>query len=188
MRKIHNKRKKMTEKERQLLKELKKSIFFCSISCLLVIVLACLMFKTNILKPQLNEMTASYISFNNSNTTDMLKISNVKKLSDKKGKSQVNDKTLTFSVTSEIASSYDIVVYPVKKVTDYKNIKFCLAKNNQELVVDNLDNKDTSKDGGIIIYQGKVSSKNKITIRMWLTKKYHQETNNLSFEIKVKPR
>ena len=35
------------------------------------------------LKPEINEETANYISFNNSNTTDMMKISNLQKLSNK---------------------------------------------------------------------------------------------------------
>ena len=31
-------------------------------------------------KPQMNELTTSYISFNNSNATDMMKIKNLKKM------------------------------------------------------------------------------------------------------------
>lgn len=183
MTKIKNKR-----KQQQYLKELKRNIFFCLLSSILVIGLAYFIFQADILKPQLNEMTASYISFNNSNTTDMLKISDLKKYSDKKGKSDINEKNINFNVTGTKNSEYSIIVYPINKNTDYKNIKFYIEKNNQELIVDNLDSKPTNQDGGIIIYEGKITKKNKMTIRMWLTKKYHHDNHSISFEIKVKPR
>lgn len=169
-------------------KELYKYNFFCFLSCTLVLCLTFLIFKTDFLKPKLNEMTASYISFNNSNTTDMLKISNLEKSSDKVGKSNVNKKYLDFNISGMKGTTYDIVVYPINKENDLKNIKFYLAKNDIELFVDTLYNKQVSKDGGIIIYQGKITNKNKITIRMWLTRKYHQNTHNLSFEVKIKQR
>ncbi len=188
MAKRQKKNKKLTKKELQQFQELKKNIFFCILSCILVLALGYLIFETDILRPELNEMTASYISFNNSNTTDMLKISNLEKASNKKGKSSANTKSVSFKVTGKKNTPYDIVVYPINKDNDFKNIKFSLTENDELLNSSTLNSKPVSSDGGIIIYRGKVKESGKLTLRMWLTRKYHKNAHNLSFEVKVKTR
>lgn len=186
MTKIQKKRKKLTKKEQQQQKEIRKKFFFCVSLSFIILLISYLIFYTDILKPELNEMTASYISFNNSNTTDMLKINNLEKLSDKKGVSSINDKNVIFEVTGKEAETYSVVVYPTNSNSDFRNIKFALEKNGKLLISDTLNNQAVSQDGGIVILKDKIAANNKLTLRMWLTKKYHKDKHNLAFEIKVK--
>ena len=161
-----------------------KRILTCIILSVLVLGLSYIIFKTDILKPSLNEITTSYISFNNKNITDMLKINNINKKSDKLGKSTWNNKSIVLDIDGEKNREYKIIIYPIIKSVDNKYIKVYL-KDNKELVNTNLDNLKDSEDGGKIIYQGKINNKKKI-LRMWIDKEYKGNVNDNSFEIKIK--
>ena len=79
----------MTKKKKQKKKNY-LFIFFSVILCLITLLLSYIIFGTNLLKPKLNEETTSYISFNNKDTTDILKIKNIQIMSNEKGKSNRN--------------------------------------------------------------------------------------------------
>ena len=82
--------KKRTKKTRQARHNsriiLHKKIVLCVFLCTLVIILGYIILLSNVLEPKINQLTASYISFNNRNSTDMLRINNLEKMSNKKGR------------------------------------------------------------------------------------------------------
>ena len=178
------KRRRRKKSNRQKHIDNTKRILTCVILSLLVLGLSYIIFQTDILEPSLNEITTSYISFNNKNTTDMLKINNINKKSDKLGKSSWNNKSIVLDIDGEKDKEYQIIVYPIIKDVDNKYIKVYL-KDNKELVNTNLDELKDSEDGGKIIYQGKINNNKKI-LRMWIDKDYKDKINNNSFEIKIK--
>ncbi len=181
---------KETKSKKKTTQEVKlyKTVFLCSLLCIAVVCSSYLVVRVSNLKPQINEETANYISFNNSNTTDMLKISKLNKLSDKKGIGKTNTKSLEFEITGKKESKYNIIVYPINNKNDLSKIKLYLTENDKEVEYNSLDNMTESvEDGGIIIHQGEVSD-SKFKLRMWLTKDYHENSDNISFEVKVKAR
>lgn len=174
------------DKKIKLYKELIKNIFLCIILFILITTLSHFIFLKLKIKSQIDPITANYISFNNGNTTDMLKINNLSKLSDKNGKKDTNKAKAFFKITGKKNSIYNIVIYPKNNKYDLKNIKFFLKdEDNQKLATSNLDNLEKTSDGGIIIYQGKLKKDNQLNLYMWLTKKY-KKPNDLTFEIKIK--
>lgn len=140
------------------------------------------------LKTEINEETANYISFNNSNTTDMMKISNLQKLSNKKGMSKVNENSIDFKITGKKDSKYSIILYPINNKNDLEKIKFYLTKDGKKVAYNTLaEITEIKEDGGIVIYQGIIGKDDlNYNLRMWLSKDYHKNANNISFEIKVK--
>ena len=62
-------------------------------------------------QPRINELSASYISLNNQNATDMLKITGLRKMSDHKGRKNSNPCKQTFQMTGESENEYQIVLY-----------------------------------------------------------------------------
>ncbi len=183
------KKKKLSKKKQLELKNQKKVIYYCLILCLLVLLLTYFIFYKDTLKTSVDEVTASYISFNNSKTTDMLKISNLSKMKDDKGKSILNTSTKMFDVDGNIKEKYEVVVYALGNKADESYIKFALYdSNNNEISSGVLNNSKTSVDGGKVIYQGAIKKHNKLKLNMWLSKKYQGNTKNISYEIKIKPR
>ena len=89
-----------------------KKIFICSILGILVFLLTYFIFETNVLEPKINELTTSYISFSN-NKTDKLRINNIKKLSNKIGKSSFNNSNLVLDITGDKEDLYNIVIYKI---------------------------------------------------------------------------
>lgn len=168
-------------------KKISEIVICCAVLCIALLYVNYLIFYTNLLKPKLNEVTTNYISFNNSNTTDMLKVSNLKKMSDKKGKSNVNKKCVYYDVTGDKGRDYNLIIYPINNNIDLENVNFYLTKDKKEVLFNSIKGMAKSKDDGIIIYQGKVGEKN-MSLCMWLSKDYSKSTENISFEIKVKPR
>lgn len=184
MAKKESKRKKKTTQEAKLY----RAAIACLVLSVSVIFLSYFVITASSLKPEINEETANYISFNNSNTTDMMKISNLQKMSDKKGISKVNENSIDFKITGKKGSNYSIIIYPINNKNDLKKIKFYLTEDKRKVAYSSLDTiKESKEDGGIIIYQGTITnSDSNYNLRMWLSKDYHQNANNISFEIKVK--
>ena len=182
-------KKKLSKKKQLELQKQRKIISYCLILCLLVFLLTYFIFYKDALKTSVDEVTASYISFNNSKTTDMLKISNLSKMKDKKGKSILNSSTKMFDVKGNTKEKYEIVVYALGNKADESFVKFALYdSNNNEINSGILNDSETSVDGGKAIYQGTIKKHNKLKLNMWLSKKYHGNTKNISYEIKIKPR
>lgn len=168
------------------LKRLYKNIFIFLVLILLIVITYIYTSETKILKPKINEETANYISLNNSNSTDILKISNLEKMSDKKGKT-ANDNSLDIKIKGKQKKKFSIVLYPINNKSKLEKIKFLLSQKQKEIKSDTLVNMPTDSDGGIIVYQGEISKNNSFTLSMWLGKNYHKNSNNISFEVKVKP-
>lgn len=182
-------KKKLSKKKQLELQNQRKVISYCLFLCLLVLLLTYFIFYKDTLKTSVDEVTASYISFNNSKTTDMLKISNLSKMKDKKGKSILNTSTKTFDVNGNVKEKYEVVVYALGNQVDESYVKYALYdENNNEISKGILNDLAQSADGGKVIYQSSIKKNNKLKLNMWLSKKYQGNTKNISYEIKIKSR
>ena len=178
--------KKLSKRQQKQRRQLLKNIVISSLMFFLVLGISYLIFKTDILQPEVNEITASYISFYNNDTTDMIKINNIKKLSDDIGKSVVNTKSYELVVSGEVDSNYQVVVYPMINNIDLRYINFSITKGN--ITYNNsLNEMPNALDDGIVVYNGKVDNEKNITIRLWVSKEYEGDIDNNSFSIKINP-
>lgn len=151
---------------------------------LMVLALSYFIFSSNFLKPRINELTASYISFNNSYSTDMLKITNVQKMKDEKGKSTRNKSKLNVKITGTNLAEYQLVAYPINGEIDAKYIKFSI-NDGQNKTINTLEKTSLTKDGGRVLYTGTTNRKSDIIISMWISTDYKDKINNNSYEIKI---
>lgn len=179
--------KKLTKKQQKQRNQLYKNMAISTLMCLLVLGISYIIFNTDILKPKVNQVTASYISFYNNDSTDVIKINDIKKMPDDIGKSVVNTKSRELTVSGDINSNYQVSIYPTINNIDYKYIKYSITIGNNNYS-DSLDNMPISDDGGIVVYNGNVNDSKKLTIRMWVSKEYEGEVENNSFKIKINPR
>lgn len=176
--------KKKNRKSNKYSHKTKKYIFICSLLGLLVGALSYTIYITNLLEPKVDEVTANYISFNNKNATDMLKISNMKKMSDKLGKSAYNNQKVKMEITGEENSSYEIIIYTLNNQVDEQYIN-CYLEGNNETVWKKLSELEENSEGGKILF--KSTSKNKrMTLKMWIDNDYTKDIENTAFEIKIK--
>ena len=178
------KTKKISKKRQQEMKIQRKVIFQCVILSVLVLALTYFLLKSKV-----DEVTASYISFNNSKTTDMLKISNLSKQKKSVGESIFNNSTKTFQVAGEKNKEYEIVVYALGNKVDEEYVSFTLVDNSENKLSSNtLSKVKSTPDDGRIIFTGKIDSKTTLKLNMWLSNNYKGNTKNISYEIKIKPR
>lgn len=183
------KTKKVSKKRQQEMKIQRKVIFQCVILSVLALALTYFLLNSNVLKSKIDEVTASYISFNNSKTTDMLKITNLSKKKTSAGESIFNSSTKTFKVNGEKNKEYEIVVYALGNKVDEEYVLFTLMNNNESKLSSNtLSKMNSSPDGGRVIYTGKIDSKTTLKLNMWLSNNYKGNAKNISYEIKIKPR
>ncbi len=172
---------------KQYIKQLCSSIGICFLLLLIVGFMSYTIFQTDFLEPKVDELTTSYISFNNKNATDMLKISNIKVMSNQKGESLLNDRYAKFQV-SGAKGEYQVLLYPLTNTIDSEYLHFYLDKEETYLT-GTLDSLEETEDGGIILYSGNLEEKEeKFLLRMWIDKKYKGNSNHTSFEIKIKSR
>lgn len=179
--------KKLSKKHQRQRKQLVKNTMISALLCLLVLGISYIIFETDILQPSVNEVTASYISFNNNDTTDDIKINNIRKMSNDIGKSIVNTKSSDILVSGEDNKEYQVVIYPIINNIDLKHINYAITIGNNSYD-NNLASMTMRTDEGIVVYNGKVNKEKKITIRLWISKDYEGEVENNSFKIKVNPR
>ena len=169
--------------------KIKKSSIFLLV---IVIILAAGMFyiikDTDVLIPKIDEATASYISFNNSNSTDMIKITNLTKMKDSIGKSIINTHSQTFEVFGKKDEEYNIELYSIGNKIDNKYIKYIIIKNKNILEIGNLEEKEENNNGDIILYQDTIKDNNTYEIKMWIDKEFEKKIDNVSYEIKVNSR
>ena len=183
MAKVQKKKKKSTKKKKQT-----KSLFYTILLCGLVAGISYVIFATNILEPKIDGVTASYISFNNSNSTDMLKIVNLSKLNEEVGKSSLNTSRADFTIAGKEDKEYQVVLYPTGNDIPNKYVYFFLTINKEKKVLDKLSKMDTTEDGRIIVYQGTLLKENNFKIQMWIDNTYKEKIDNISYEIKIKSR
>lgn len=166
----------------------KRSIVLLIFIVVLTISVFYLINETKLLIPKIDEATASYISFNNSNSTDMLKINNIKRMKHKIGKSFLNTYKETFNVSGTKNENFNIELYSIGNKIDKKYINYVLLKNNNIIEIGNLENKEETNNGGIILYQGKIINDNSYEIKMWIDEDYKEKPQNVSYEIKINSR
>lgn len=184
MKKKKNKKRKNKRRKNQINK---KQIVNLVILTILLVIFTSIIIGINHKKPKLNEQTTSYISFNNQNTTDMLKIINLKKMSNKKGMSKDNLHYLDLKVEGNKDDKYEIVIYSITNNIDLEYIHYALLDNNTILTKGVLSDTDNSSDGGKNIYQSKINNR-KLTLKMWIGENYKEKVQDNSFEVKIKPR
>ena len=178
----------MKNKEKKNNRIKKRSIVLLIFIVVLTISAFYLINGTKLLIPKIDEATASYISFNNSNSTDMLKINNIKRMKHKIGKSFLNTYKETFNVSGTKNENFNIELYSIGNKIDKKYINYVLLKNNNIIEIGNLENKEETNNGGIILYQGKIINDNSYEIKMWIDEDYKEKTHNVSYEIKINSR
>ena len=166
----------------------KRSIVLLIFIVVLTISVFYLINETKLLIPKIDEATASYISFNNSNSTDMLKINNIKRMKHKIGKSFLNTYKETFNVSGTKNENFNIELYSIGNKIDKKYINYVLLKNNNIIEIGNLENKEETNNGGIILYQGKIINNNSYELKMWIDEDYKEKPQNVSYEIKINSR
>lgn len=178
----------MKNKEKKNNRIKKRSIVLLIFIVVLTISVFYLINETKLLIPKIDEATASYISFNNSNSTDMLKINNIKRMKHKIGKSFLNTYKETFNVSGTKNENFNIELYSIGNKIDKKYINYVLLKNNNIIEIGNLENKEETNNGGIILYQGKIINNNSYEIKMWIDEDYKEKPQNVSYEIKINSR
>ncbi|MBQ8534657.1 MAG: hypothetical protein IJ463_03115 [Bacilli bacterium] len=178
----------MKNKEKKNNRIKKRSIVLLIFIVVLTISAFYLINGTELLIPKIDEATASYISFNNSNSTDMLKINNIKRMKHNIGKSFLNTYKETFNVSGTKNENFNIELYSIGNKIDKKYINYVLLKNNKIIEIGNLENKEETNNGGIILYQGKIINDNSYEIKMWIDEDYKEKTQNVSYEIKINSR
>ena len=176
----------MSKKKERRQKEYQKSLTSCILMGIIVICVGLLIANINFNEPNINELTTSFISFNNKNTTDMLKVTNIEKMSDKRGNSRWNPHSLTINITGEKNQSYEIVLYPLTNPIEDNYIRY-VVKIGKEETKDHLLNPESTDDGGKIIYRGTIHNR-KTTIRLWIADEYRGKVTQNAFEIKIRPR
>ena len=164
-----------------------KLIFSTIIVFLCVLVLSYTMFFTDVLNPTIDELTSSYISFNNINN-DNIKISNLKKMSDRKGNSIFNRSFARFNIYMNKDSKYMIVVKDNNKVIDSNYVYFSLNINNKNITIDKLGNMKRINNNEYIIYEGENGNKDRINIKMWISKEIKDSVLDTSYEVYIKSR
>ena len=173
-------------KKKYTKKSVYKSAFTTFVLIVLVVLCAHFIFQTDWLKPRFNELLASYISLNNLNTTDILKVSNLKKMTNKKGISYHNKSKKEFQVTGQREIKYQIVLYHVGEKIEEEYIHFYLENEKKVKIEGILSEQSETNDGGKMIYEGTIQEGKNWTIKMWIDKEYKKKGNNVSYEIRIK--
>lgn len=176
----------MIKKRQTRQKEYYRYLCACIIMSIIVLSLGLFIENTNFLEPKINQVTTSFISFNNKNTTDMLRLNNISKMSDKRGSSRRNPNSLTLNITGEKDQKYEIVLYSLDNPISEEKIKY-IVKTGKEETKDNLLTPETTEDGGKVLYRGTIQNQ-KTIIRVWVSNDYEGKITPNAFEVKVRPR
>lgn len=167
----------------------KKSIYKKAASTIFLIILATVIgyfiSQTSLLTPGVDELTASYISFNNPNSTDILKITNISKMNNNKGKSNRNKSYANFKIKGKKNTQYQIILFPIGNILSDEDIYFYL-ENNKDNITKKLSDIESGIDGGKVIYQNTLDNNNDTTIRMWIDNKSKNKETQISYEVKIK--
>ena len=137
-------------------------------------------------KSKLDELTTSYISFNNNDTTEMMKITDLKRMSNSTGVSFKNKSLKNFDISGDVGERYQIVLYHIGNVIDNKYVHYSLIINNKVKDTNTLNNMIYSENGGLVIYDGKIEKNNNCILKMWVDNSYHDSVKNISYEVRIK--
>ena len=175
----------MNNKEKYTKRKLIRSWILMIILVVAVFFLSVFIFNTDYLSPKVDELTASYISFNNVESTDIIKVSNIKKMNDTNGKSYKNKSSVSFNVNGKKGTNYEVVLYPIGTILNNCNVKFYL-ENNVDKITNNLNNMDRKVDDGIVVYKSTIGKEGKFKLKLWVDDSCDEKFKNLSYEVKVK--
>ena len=159
------------KKNKKRKKELYLNIFTCIMSISFLLILSVFLYNTNLLKPKLNEVTASYISFSNSKETDTIKINEIEK----------NKKCKKINLSGKIGTQYEMILYPTGNIIDYEYIYYTI--NNKEY---KLDYAEMTVDKGRKIYNGTINKDKEIELCIWISNKLKEKTSNINFDVIIK--
>ena len=176
------KRKRKSKKQKQLEKKLYQKFFLCLFIAILIIIAGKYIYSEKN-TPRLDETISNNISFRNAETTDVLKLIDIEAMSDKKGKSFLNQKKVEFEINGSNEQEYQIIIYPLTNNIVPENINYYL-KIGEEEIMDTLSNGTPTSDGGYIILNNRINDNRKCLLRMWLNELQEEQEN--SFEIKIK--
>ena len=138
------------------------------------------------LKPRINELSASYISLNNTETTDILKITNLKKQTDQRGKSFRNKSMKKFQMTGERNTIYQIVLYHIGEEIEEEYVKYYLTNEMGIELEGVLNQQEETSDGGRVLFTGTMKDGQNWSLKIWVDKEYDKNINNVSYEIRIK--
>lgn len=174
----------VSKKRKNKQKEIAKTISIILILIILLLGINYIAYQTNFLKPHIDTKTIEYISFYNKEITNSILIKNIRKMSNKKGKTNRNKSSLNLNITGKSGEKYEVVLYSQTANIDENFINtFLEHKNEKKTRI--LQNLQDSNDGGKIIYQGEVDNSN-IILRLWVSKKYSSKVKGNSFEVRIK--
>ena len=105
-------------------------------------------------------------------------------MNDSKGKKI--KRNLEFTISGDKKISYNVLLYPIQNNIPDKYVKILIQSNNKE-IVKTIDSFKKNENGGYIIYSSN-KPKEKIKVKMWVSEEYKEQTNNTSFEIRIKQR
>ena len=142
--------------------------------------------NSNWLPTKINELSASYISLNNTESTDILKVTNLHKQTNQKGKSNRNKSAKTFKMTGQKDSEYRIVLYHLGNMIDEKAVRFYLVNEMGMSIEGRLSDQSETYDGGRILYEGTMNDGQNWTLKMWVNRDYKDSVKNVSYEIRIK--
>ena len=176
---MFNKNKKYTNKD------VYKASLITAILLICVIALGGFINYSDLQIKIIDEETANYISFNNSNTTDMIKVSNLSIMSDFRGASYRNRSTRNFKVLGEKNDVFKIVLYHIGTVIEEKYVHFALFYKGKEVATNTLNRMQETPNGGKIVYEGVISENEEWVIKMWVDHTYQEDVHNISYEIRI---
>ena len=166
-----------------------KIVASCSILIIILIVIFLMnifIYDNDLFKSQVNK-TINYISFNDLFDTDTIKINNIKKLSDEKGKNIDATQLNIIGVDDNI--EYEVILVPVNINIDSKYIKYYLTdEKGNTIKFDNLSNTSLSNEYfGNVIYTGTLNKNSCIyNLRVWIDNEYTGNDVDNAFEVKIK--
>ena len=166
-------------------KSIYKISFVAIILVFIVVFLGYFIIKTDYLYTGINEATRKYISFNNTDATDILNISNITKTTSKHWRSILNQSSVLFKIEGDSNKEFDIVIYPINNTVEEKYIYYYLVLNNKK-ITGNLSSVLTKEDGGKIIYHGTTNDSDTYRLNMWISDSYNEKGKNISYEVKIK--
>ncbi|MBP5678923.1 MAG: hypothetical protein J6X28_03750 [Bacilli bacterium] len=174
------------KKKRVTQKQVTKAAFLTACLIILVGIVSYGLLSFSETPSKVNALSASYLSLKNNNTTDMLKISNFQKLTEAKGISSKNPCNQTFQITGKRDKTYQIVLFHLGDVVEEEWIEYQLTNEKGLKEKGILSQKEQTQDGGRILWEGTMKEGKNWNLKMWITKSYPNEVNNIAYEIRIK--
>ena len=175
----------MSKKKKYSKKNNKQTKVIAITFLILVVLFGLFISKSDLLKPKLNLLTAHYISFNNLDSTDSIKIRNLKIRKNNSTSFMKKDAYQKFDITGDKYHAFQIELYSIGNSIDEKYVHYSLFKNNRFIKSDVLSNSSETIHAGRVIYQDKILEKDEWMVQMWIDSSYEGELDSVSYEVKI---